>query len=66
MFCLTIRCAQRKYTQDLPTLSVVLIYLDEALSIIKRAVRSVIDKTPSHLLKSIVLVDDHSSNGWSL
>ncbi|XP_046878967.1 probable polypeptide N-acetylgalactosaminyltransferase 8 [Hypomesus transpacificus] len=56
------RCAQRKYTQDLPTLSVVLIYLDEALSIIKRAVRSVIDKTPSHLLKSIVLVDDHSSN----
>ncbi|XP_062339372.1 probable polypeptide N-acetylgalactosaminyltransferase 8 [Osmerus eperlanus] len=56
------RCAQRKYPQDLPTLSVVLIYLDEALSIIKRAVRSIIDKTPSHLLKSIVLVDDHSSN----
>lgn len=40
-----------------------LIYLNEALSIIKRAVRSIIDKTPARLLKEIILVDDHSSNG---
>lgn len=55
-------CIGRTFSQDLPTISVVLIYLDEALSIIKRAVRSILNKTPSHLLKSIVLVDDHSSN----
>jgi len=43
-------------------MSVILIYLDEALSIIKRAIHSIIDKTPAHLLKEIILVDDYSSN----
>ncbi|XP_051979400.1 probable polypeptide N-acetylgalactosaminyltransferase 8 [Xyrauchen texanus] len=56
------RCAKKSYPKDLPTISVVLIYLNEALSIIKRAVCSIIDRTPAHLLKEIVLVDDHSSN----
>ncbi|XP_055793363.1 probable polypeptide N-acetylgalactosaminyltransferase 8 [Salvelinus fontinalis] len=56
------KCAKHQYPHDLPTISVVLIYLDEALSIIKRAVRSIIDKTPQRLLKDIILVDDHSSN----
>ncbi|XP_029318262.1 probable polypeptide N-acetylgalactosaminyltransferase 8 isoform X2 [Cottoperca gobio] len=56
------RCAEKKYPEDLPSISIVLIYLDEALSIIKRAVRSIIDKTPARLLKEIILVDDHSSS----
>ncbi|XP_051548975.1 probable polypeptide N-acetylgalactosaminyltransferase 8 [Myxocyprinus asiaticus] len=56
------RCAEKSYPKDLPTISVVLIYLNEALSIIKRAICSIIDRTPAHLLKEIVLVDDHSSN----
>ncbi|XP_031715071.1 probable polypeptide N-acetylgalactosaminyltransferase 8 isoform X2 [Anarrhichthys ocellatus] len=56
------RCAEKKYPEDLPSMSIVLIYLDEALSIIKRAIRSLIDKTPARLLKEIILVDDHSSN----
>ncbi|XP_010774876.1 probable polypeptide N-acetylgalactosaminyltransferase 8 [Notothenia coriiceps] len=56
------RCADKKYPKDLPSMSVILIYLDEALSIIKRAIRSIIDKTPAHLLKEILLVDDCSSN----
>ncbi|KAG9342680.1 hypothetical protein JZ751_016117 [Albula glossodonta] len=42
--------------------SVVLIYLDEALSVIKRAVHSIINRTPGRLLKEIILVDDCSSN----
>uniref|UniRef100_UPI0037E8749E probable polypeptide N-acetylgalactosaminyltransferase 8 n=1 Tax=Semicossyphus pulcher TaxID=241346 RepID=UPI0037E8749E len=56
------RCAEKKYPEDLPSISVVLIYLNEALSIIKRAIRSIIDKTPARLLKEIILVDDHSSD----
>ncbi|XP_037116018.1 probable polypeptide N-acetylgalactosaminyltransferase 8 isoform X2 [Syngnathus acus] len=56
------RCTQKKYPADLPSLSVVLIYLNEALSIIKRAVRSILDKTPASLLREIILVDDHSTN----
>uniref|UniRef100_A0A4W5QK16 Polypeptide N-acetylgalactosaminyltransferase 8 n=1 Tax=Hucho hucho TaxID=62062 RepID=A0A4W5QK16_9TELE len=55
-------CVNHQYPHDLPTISVVLIYLDEALSIIKRAVCSIIDKTPQRLLKDIILVDDHSSD----
>uniref|UniRef100_A0A8P4KHP0 Polypeptide N-acetylgalactosaminyltransferase n=1 Tax=Dicentrarchus labrax TaxID=13489 RepID=A0A8P4KHP0_DICLA len=57
-----LRCAEKKYPEDLPTVSVVLIFLDEALSVIKRAIRSIIDKTPARLLKEIILVDDHSTN----
>ncbi|XP_054255972.1 probable polypeptide N-acetylgalactosaminyltransferase 8 [Indicator indicator] len=55
-------CKRKTYPKDLPTLSVVLIFMNEALSIILRAVTSVINRTPSHLLKEIILVDDYSSN----
>ncbi|XP_030006916.1 probable polypeptide N-acetylgalactosaminyltransferase 8 isoform X2 [Sphaeramia orbicularis] len=65
------KCAEKKYPEDLPTISVVLIYLDEALSVIKRAIHSIIDKTPARFLKEIILVDDHSTNAadgfdWAL
>ncbi|KAM4618191.1 putative polypeptide N-acetylgalactosaminyltransferase 8 [Polymixia lowei] len=56
------RCLQKNYSKDLPSISVVLIYLDEALSVIKRAIRSIIDRTPKHLLREIILVDDHSTS----
>ena len=56
----------KTYPKDLPSIGVVLIYLDEALSILKRAIRSIIDRTPKSLLKEIILVDDHSTNGLSL
>ncbi|MCJ8734437.1 hypothetical protein PDJAM_G00235360 [Pangasius djambal] len=56
------RCATKVYPEQLPTLSVVLIYLNEALSILKRAIHSIIHRTPAHLLKEIILVDDHSTN----
>uniref|UniRef100_A0A3Q4HGK1 Polypeptide N-acetylgalactosaminyltransferase 8 n=1 Tax=Neolamprologus brichardi TaxID=32507 RepID=A0A3Q4HGK1_NEOBR len=57
------RCLKKSYPKDLPSLSVVLIYLDEALSVLQRALRSIIDRTPKNLLKEIIMVDDHSSNG---
>ncbi|XP_056106951.1 probable polypeptide N-acetylgalactosaminyltransferase 8 [Rhinichthys klamathensis goyatoka] len=56
------RCAVKIYPKDLPSISVILIYLNEALSVIKRAIRSIIDKTPAHLLTEIILVDDYSLN----
>ena len=55
---------EKSYPKDLPSIGVVLIYLDEALSVIKRAMRSIIDRTPKNLLKEIIMVDDNSSNGW--
>ncbi|XP_056454586.1 probable polypeptide N-acetylgalactosaminyltransferase 8 isoform X3 [Gadus chalcogrammus] len=56
------RCLMKTYPKDLPSIGVVLVYLDEALSILKRAIRSIIDRTPKSLLKEIILVDDHSRN----
>ncbi|KAM3609699.1 uncharacterized protein V6R79_018842 [Siganus canaliculatus] len=56
------RCVKKNYPKDLPNIGVVLIYLNEALSILKRALRSIINRTPKNLLKEIVMVDDNSSN----
>lgn len=57
------RCLQKTYSSQLPSLSVILIFMNEALSIIQRAITSIINRTPSRLLKEIILVDDFSSNG---
>ncbi|XP_026220505.1 probable polypeptide N-acetylgalactosaminyltransferase 8 [Anabas testudineus] len=56
------RCVKKSYPKDLPSLGVVLIYLNEALSVLKRALRSIIDRTPKDVLKEIIMVDDNSSN----
>ncbi|XP_008528775.1 probable polypeptide N-acetylgalactosaminyltransferase 8 isoform X2 [Equus przewalskii] len=56
------RCLQKRYSSQLPSLSVILIFMDEALSVIQRAITSIINRTPSRLLKEIILVDDFSSN----
>nr|XP_055136996.1 probable polypeptide N-acetylgalactosaminyltransferase 8 isoform X2 [Symphalangus syndactylus] len=57
------RCLLKTYPSQLPSLSVILIFVNEALSIIQRAITSIINRTPSRLLKEIILVDDFSSNG---
>lgn len=53
------------YPSNLPQVSIVFIFVNEALSVILRSVQSAMNKTPSHLLKEIVLVDDNSSSGES-
>lgn len=53
------------YPSTLPQVSVVFIFVNEALSVILRSVHSAMNKTPSHLLKEIILVDDNSSSGES-
>ena len=42
------------YPDDLPQISVVFIFVNEALSVILRSVHSVVNHTPSHLLKEII------------
>jgi hypothetical protein len=54
------------YSEDLPQVSVVFIFVNEALSVILRSVHSVVNHTPSQLLKEVILVDDNSDNGeWA-
>lgn len=51
------------YAADLPQISVVFIFVNEALSVILRSVHSVVNRTPSRLLKEVILVDDNSDSG---
>ncbi|XP_048462988.1 polypeptide N-acetylgalactosaminyltransferase 18 [Rhincodon typus] len=55
-------CSNLTYPVNLPQISVVFIFVNEAPSVVLRSMHSVISKTPPHLLKEIVLVDDHSNN----
>ncbi|KAG8515032.1 Polypeptide N-acetylgalactosaminyltransferase 9 [Galemys pyrenaicus] len=56
------KCRHVSYSADLPQISVVFIFVNEALSVILRSVHSVVNHTPSQLLKEVVLVDDNSDN----
>ncbi|KPP67991.1 polypeptide N-acetylgalactosaminyltransferase 18-like, partial [Scleropages formosus] len=56
-------CRNLSYPGSLPQLSIVFIFVNEALSVVLRSILSAINRTPRHLLKEIILVDDNSSNG---
>ncbi|XP_070690129.1 polypeptide N-acetylgalactosaminyltransferase 9 [Pempheris klunzingeri] len=56
------KCKLLTYPEDLPQISVVFIFVNEALSVILRSVHSVVNHTPAHLLKEIILVDDNSDS----
>ncbi|XP_004611074.1 polypeptide N-acetylgalactosaminyltransferase 9 isoform X1 [Sorex araneus] len=56
------RCRQMSYPQALPQVSVVFIFVNEALSVVLRSVHSVVNHTPPQLLKEVILVDDSSDH----
>ncbi|XP_062712553.1 N-acetylgalactosaminyltransferase 6 [Aedes albopictus] len=55
------QCRKKRYLQELPTVSVIVIFYNEHWSTLLRTVYSVLNRSPSHLLKEIVLVNDHST-----
>uniref|UniRef100_A0A803J963 Polypeptide N-acetylgalactosaminyltransferase n=2 Tax=Xenopus tropicalis TaxID=8364 RepID=A0A803J963_XENTR len=55
-------CKNLTFPEDLPQISVVFIFVNEAFSVILRSINSAINRTPAKLLKEIILVDDNSSN----
>lgn len=57
------RCRNLSFPDSLPEVSIVFIFVNEALSVLLRSIHSAIERTPPHLLKEIILVDDNSSNG---
>ncbi|XP_071009136.1 polypeptide N-acetylgalactosaminyltransferase 9-like [Oncorhynchus clarkii lewisi] len=56
------KCKLMTYPDDLPQMTVVFIFVNEALSVILRSVHSLVNHTPAHILKEIILVDDNSDS----
>ncbi|KAL0276844.1 UNVERIFIED_CONTAM: hypothetical protein PYX00_004322 [Menopon gallinae] len=55
-------CKSQTYSQYLPIASVVICFYNEHYTTLLRSVHSILDRTPSELLKEIILVNDFSDS----
>ncbi|KAJ8951726.1 hypothetical protein NQ318_012577 [Aromia moschata] len=58
-------CKDKKYLKNLPTVSVIVPFHNEHWTTLLRTATSVVKRSPPHLLKEVILVDDFSTKEFS-
>lgn len=56
-------CRNMKYSENLPMASIIIVFHNEAMSMILRTIYSIYNRSPQHLVGEIIIVDDCSDIG---